>query len=317
MGPECSFGIREVNEIITRLLSIGQPEKALPKTVRDTEIISLCLKAREIFRSQTVLIEIKAPVRVCGDTHGQYSDLLRLFDRGGFPPSSNYLFLGDYVDRGKQNLETICLLLCYKIKYPLNFFLLRGNHECSTINKQYGFYEECNRRYTSGTRVWNAFQDTFDYMPLAALISDRILCMHGGISPDLKNLSQLRQISRPPDVVQPGLILDLLWADPIMESGFRPGTRGASYGFGADVLGHLLKQLNIDFVVRAHQVVQDGYEFFANRKLVTIFSAPHYCGQFDNAAAMMSVNDSLVCSFDILRPTLGRATLKTVKVEFR
>ncbi|NXS53566.1 PP1A phosphatase, partial [Brachypteracias leptosomus] len=109
----------------------------------ENEIRGLCLKSREIFLSQPILLELEAPLKICGDIHGQYYDLLRLFEYGGFPPESNYLFLGDYVDRGKQSLETICLLLAYKIKYPENFFLLRGNHECASINRIYGFYDEC------------------------------------------------------------------------------------------------------------------------------------------------------------------------------
>ncbi|TKR89506.1 hypothetical protein L596_013600 [Steinernema carpocapsae] len=307
-SAEAALGNREINDLIVRLLSIGQPDKPLTKTVKDTEIIALCSKARQVFRSQPALLELKSPIRVCGDTHGQYADLLRLFDKGGFPPLSNYLFLGDYVDRGKQNLETICLLFCYKIKYPNNFFLLRGNHECPLINRQYGFYDECVRRYSSnaGNRIWTTFQDTFDFMPLTALVSDRILCMHGGISPTLKTLTQLRQMTRPADIAKPGLAMDLLWADPIGDNGFQPGTRGASFGFGADVLAMLTRQLNIDLVARAHQVVQDGYEFFGNRKLVTIFSAPHYCGQFDNAAAVMYISEDLTCSFTILRAVIGR-----------
>ena len=111
--------------------------------LQENEIRGLCLKSREIFLSQPILLELEAPLKICGDIHGQYYDLLRLFEYGGFPPESNYLFLGDYVDRGKQSLETICLLLAYKIKYPENFFLLRGNHECASINRIYGFYDEC------------------------------------------------------------------------------------------------------------------------------------------------------------------------------
>ena len=116
------------------------------------EIRGLCVKSREIFLSQPILLELEAPLRICGDTHGQYYDLLRMFEYGGFPPESNYLFLGDYVDRGKQSLETICLLLAYKIKYPENFFLLRGNHECASINRIYGFYDECNPPLPNASR---------------------------------------------------------------------------------------------------------------------------------------------------------------------
>ncbi|KAK0412752.1 hypothetical protein QR680_006385 [Steinernema hermaphroditum] len=306
MDKENGFlGANEVNDLIIRLLSVGQPEKQLTKTVTESELILLSLTAREVFKSQPVFLELNGPLKVCGDTHGQYTDLLRIFDKGGFPPLSNYLFLGDYVDRGKQNLENICLLLCYKIKYPQNFFLLRGNHECSLVNRHYGFYEECTRRYRSGQKVWLSFQDTFEQMPLAALIGERILCMHGGISPHLKSINQLREIPRPPDVMSSGLPTDLLWADPISDSGFQNGARGTSFGFGADVLAQTMKMLDIDLVARAHQVVQDGYEFFGNRKLVTVFSAPHYCGQFDNAAAIMAVSEELGCSFLILRAVIG------------
>ena len=121
-----------------------------------------------------------------GDVHGQYYDLLRIFEYGGFPPEANYLFLGDYIDRGKQSIETIALLLCYKIKYPENFFMLRGNHECAQINRIYGFYDECKRRYS--IRLWRVFSDVFNCLPVAALVDEKIFCMHGGLSPELKNL---------------------------------------------------------------------------------------------------------------------------------
>ncbi|KAI7751266.1 hypothetical protein M8C21_021465, partial [Ambrosia artemisiifolia] len=235
------------------------------------------------------------------DIHGQYGDLLRLFEYGGFPPESNYLFLGDYVDRGKQSLETICLLLAYKIKYPENFFLLRGNHECASINRIYGFYDECKRRFN--VRLWKTFTECFNCLPVAALIDDKILCMHGGLSPDLTNLDQIRNLPRPTDVPDSGLLCDLLWSDPSRDvKGWGMNDRGVSYTFGADKVAEFLMQHDMDLVCRAHQVVEDGYEFFADRQLVTIFSAPNYCGEFDNAGTMMSVDESLMCSFQILKP---------------
>ncbi|KAI6204407.1 Serine/threonine-protein phosphatase [Aphelenchoides besseyi] len=304
-APAAVAGIRvDLDELICKLLNVGSPGCSLTKTVKEAELMQLCQLAREVFLAQGSLIELEAPVRICGDTHGQYSDLLRLFDRGGFPPAVNYLFLGDYVDRGRQNLETIGLLFCYKVKYPENFFLLRGNHECSAINRVYGFFEECNRRYQS-VRLWQAFQDAFNTMPFTGLVGGKILCMHGGLSPQLKNLDQLRSISRPIDPPNPSLHIDLLWSDPDQYTkGWQSNTRGVSYVFGPD--------LDLDLIARAHQVVQDGYEFFANRKLVTIFSAPHYCGQFDNAAAMMMVDETLTCSFAIFRPTAKPIRLTTL-----
>ncbi|KAI6208965.1 Serine/threonine-protein phosphatase [Aphelenchoides besseyi] len=198
------------------------------------------------------------------------------------------------------------------VKYPENFFLLRGNHECSAINRVYGFFEECNRRYQS-VRLWQAFQDAFNTMPFTGLVGGKILCMHGGLSPQLKNLDQLRSISRPIDPPNPSLHIDLLWSDPDQYTkGWQSNTRGVSYVFGPDVVVDMLQKLDLDLIARAHQVVQDGYEFFANRKLVTIFSAPHYCGQFDNAAAMMMVDETLTCSFAIFRPTAKPVRLTTL-----
>jgi serine/threonine-protein phosphatase PP1 catalytic subunit len=128
--------------------------------------------------------------------------LIRLFELGGFPPEANYLFLGDYVDRGKFSIETICLLFAFKIKYPENFFLLRGNHECSTINKLYGFYDECKKRYN--IKLWKLFGDCFNCLPILAVIDDKIICMHGGLSPDLNNLDQIHKVKRPVDIPDTG-----------------------------------------------------------------------------------------------------------------
>ena len=266
----------------------------------ETEIKYLITKSKEIFMSQPTFLELESPISVCGDTHGQYPDLLKLFEAGGFPPEANYLFLGDYVDRGKYSLETICLLLAYKIKYDENFFLLRGNHECASINRIYGFYDECKKRYN--LKIWKAFIDVFNCLPIAASIDDKILLMHGGLSPELKNVEQLKKIMRPTDVPEEGLLCDLLWSDPDINcDGWGPNDRGVSVVFNENVLKKFLEKNDLDLICRAHQVVEEGYEFFGDRELVTVFSAPNYCGEFDNAGAMMVIDENLMCSFKVIK----------------
>ncbi|KAJ0407784.1 hypothetical protein ATCC90586_003286 [Pythium insidiosum] len=292
---------RELDAIIDKLLSVRNAQPGEQVTLSESEIRGLCLHAREVFLKQPMLLEIEAPIKICGDLHGQYFDLLRLFEFGGFPPESNYLFLGDYVDRGCQSLETICLLFAYKIKYPNNVFILRGNHEDPNINKTYGFFDECKRRLS--VKIWKTFTDCFECLPVAALVDTKILCMHGGLSPELSHLDQIRRLPRPTEVPDSGLLSDLLWADPDKTTlGWGVNSRGISYTFGSDIVRQFLRRHDLDLICRAHQVVEDGYEFFANRQLVTVFSAPNYCGEYDNAGAMMSVDENLMCSFQILRP---------------
>ncbi|KAG2695241.1 hypothetical protein I3760_07G005900, partial [Carya illinoinensis] len=277
-----------LDDIINRLLGYRQVRAGRQVQLMETEIRQLCTVSREIFLQQPNLLEVEAPIKICGDIHGQYPDLLRPFEYGGFPPNANYLFLGDYVDRGKQSLETICLLLAYKIKYLENFFLLRGNHECASMNQRYGFYDECKRRFN--TRLWKVFTNCFNCLPVAALIDKKIIVLTW-------------ELPRPSDVPDSGLLCDLLWSDPDGDvKGWATNDRGVSYTFGADSVSEFLMKNDMDLVCRAHQVVEDGYEFFADRQLVTIFSAPNYCGEFDNAGAMMSVDENLTCSFQILKP---------------
>ncbi|CAK9069983.1 unnamed protein product [Durusdinium trenchii] len=187
------------------------------------------------------------------------------------------------------------------VKFTDNFFLLRGNHECASINRIYGFYDECKRRYS--IRLWKTFTDCFNCLPVSAVIEDKIVCMHGGLSPELGAPGQINRVIRPTDVPDTGLLCDLLWSDPEKEiSGWGENDRGVSFTFGPDVVHGFLRKHNLDLVCRAHQVVEDGYEFFACRALVTLFSAPNYCGEFDNSAAIMTVDDRLCCAFQILRP---------------
>ena len=288
-SPRVGFGgpkSLDIDEMINRLLDTGYTTKVTKAVcLKNAEITAICAAVRELFLSQPALIELQAPVKIVGDVHGQYTDLIRLFEMCGFPPSANFLFLGDYVDRGKQSLETILLLLCYKLKYPENFFLLRGNHECANVTRVYGFYDECKRR--CNIKIWKTFIDTFNCLPIAAIVAGKIFCVHGGLSPSLTHMDDIRQIARPTDVPDYGLLNDLLWSDPAeMESDWEANERGVSYCFGKKVIMDFLQRHDFDLVCRAHMVVEDGYEFYSDRILVTVFSAPN----------VMSQIYSLICS---------------------
>ena len=290
----------DLQKFITLLLTAQKYKVEKDIKMEEKDILAVCHMARYIFIKEHVTVDVQAPVTICGDTHGQFYDLLRLFAMGDFPPKTRYLFLGDYVDRGMQSIETIILLLAYKCLYPDKMYLLRGNHEASSINKMYGFYDECKRRYS--VKLWKVFSDCFNCMPVAALIDKKIMCMHGGLSPEMKKVSDLDKIFRPIEVPDAGMLCDLVWSDPDKNAkGWVRNERGVSYAFGKDVLKTFLKKNKLDLICRAHQVVEDGYEFFGNRKLVTIFSAPNYCGEFDNNGGMMIVNKDLICSFKILK----------------
>ena len=178
--------------------------------------------------------------------------------------------------------------------------MLRGNHECGSINRIYGFYDECKRRYS--VKLWKSFIDLFNVFPVAATIDDKIFLVHGGLSPNLQKLNQLSQLKRPTDIPEQGLLCDLVWSDP--ESGkenWRENDRGVSFTFNENALTKFLDDNDLDLVCRAHQVVEEGYEFFGDKELVTVFSAPNYCGQFDNSGAIMCVDENLMCSFKIFK----------------
>ncbi|KAF8585002.1 phosphoprotein phosphatase PPZ [Ramaria rubella] len=300
----------DIDDMIQRLLDVGYTGKVSKSVcLKNTEITAICLAAREVFLNQPTLIELSPPVKIVGDVHGQYSDLIRLFEMCGFPPSANYLFLGDYVDRGKQSLETILLLLCYKVKYPENFFLLRGNHECANVTRVYGFYDECKRR--CNIKVWKTFIDVFNCLPIAAIVASKIFCVHGGLSPSLNSMEDIRRIQRPTDVPDYGLLNDLLWSDPSDTAlDWEDNERGVSFCFGKAIINDFLGRYDMDLICRAHMVVEDGYEFWNERTLVTVFSAPNYCGEFDNYGACMSVSDDLLCAFELLKPLDGPALRK-------
>jgi serine/threonine-protein phosphatase PP1 catalytic subunit len=298
---------------------IHQTIKALLMSKDDTLPISmkamfwLIRQAKVAMENDNMLVTIHAPIHICGDIHGQYPDLLKIFNKLGYPSRQNrYLFLGDYVDRGKQSIEVISLLFCYKLLYHKDVFLLRGNHETADVSRIYGFYDECKRR--GSIKLWKAFIDVFNVMPVAGTVGlapsfnfvpdPVMLCMHGGISPSLKDYREINNIKRPCEIPEEGVLCDLVWSDPETEgptfvTGWHPNDRGVSYLFCRDVLKNFLKDNKLELICRAHQVVEDGYEFYGNRDLVTIFSAPKYCGEFDNKGGVMSVSESLKCTFTI------------------
>ncbi|KAF8560337.1 phosphoprotein phosphatase PPZ [Imleria badia] len=302
----------DIDDMIQRLLDVGYTGKVSKSLcLKNAEIAAICQAAREVFLSQPTLIELSPPVKIVGDVHGQYSDLIRLFEMCGFPPSANYLFLGDYVDRGKQSLETILLLLCYKIKYPENFFLLRGNHECANVTRVYGFYDECKRR--CNIKTWKTFIDVFNCLPIAAVVASKIFCVHGGLSPSLHSMDDIKRIQRPTDVPDYGLLNDLLWSDPSDTAlDWEDNERGVSYCFGKAVINDFLVRYDMDLICRAHMVVEDGYEFWNDRTLVTVFSAPNYCGGRDSRSDVpcYSVSEDLLCAFELLKPLDGPALRK-------
>lgn len=188
-------------------------------------------QAKEILAKESNVQEVKCPVTVCGDVHGQFHDLMELFRIGGRSPDTNYLFMGDYVDRGYYSVETVTLLVALKVRYRERITILRGNHESRQITQVYGFYDECLRKY-GNPNVWKYFTDLFDYLPLTALVDGQIFCLHGGLSPSIDTLDHIRALDRLQEVPHEGPMCDLLWSDPDDRGGWGISPRGAGYTFG-------------------------------------------------------------------------------------
>jgi len=235
-------------------------------------------------------------VTICGDIHGQFYDLKELFKVGGECPETNYLFLGDFVDRGFYSVETFLLLLALKVRYPDRITLIRGNHESRQITQVYGFYDECLRKYGS-VNVWRYCTEIFDYLSLSALIDDRVFCVHGGLSPAINTLDQIRAIDRKQEVPHDGAMCDLLWSDPEEIDGWGLSPRGAGYLFGADVVNLFNSTNKLDLICRAHQLVMEGYKLMFNDTLVTVWSAPNYCYRCGNIAAILEMDEHLNKNF--------------------
>ncbi|KAL7673172.1 hypothetical protein ACOME3_008040 [Neoechinorhynchus agilis] len=266
------------------------------KPLKEKQVKSLCDLAKEILTHESNVQEVRCPVTVCGDVHGQFHDLMELFRIGGRAPDTNYLFMGDYVDRGYYSVETVSLLVALKVRYPSRVTILRGNHESRQITQVYGFYDECLRKY-GNANVWKHFTELFDYLPLTALVENQIFCLHGGLSPSVDTLDHIRAIDRVQEVPHEGPMCDLLWSDPDDRGGWGISPRGAGYTFGQDISQTFNHQNGLSLVSRAHQLVMEGYNWCHEKNVVTVFSAPNYCYRCGNQAAIMELDDTLAYTF--------------------
>lgn len=266
------------------------------KPLAEKNVKLLCEKAKEILTKEENVQHVQAPVTVCGDVHGQFYDLMELFRMGGKAPDTDYLFMGDYVDRGYFSVETVTLLVALKVRYKHRITVTRGNHESRQITQVYGFYDECLRKYGSAN-VWKYFTDLFDYLPLTALVDNQIFCLHGGLSPSIDNLDSIRALDRVQEVPHEGPMCDLLWSDPDDRTGWGISPRGAGYTFGSDISETFNHTNGLTLISRAHQLVMEGYNWAHHRNVVTIFSAPNYCYRCGNQAAIMELDDGLRYSF--------------------
>eukprot|EP01067_Filipodium_phascolosomae_P004905 Filipodium_phascolosomae@DN2887_c0_g1_i1.p1 len=241
-----------------------------------------------------------SPVLMCGDIHGQFYDLCEMFRICGYPPHSNYVLLGDFVDRGFNSVETLQLLLVLKLRWPQHITLLRGNHESRQITQVYGFYDECMRKY-GNANPWKYCTELFDYLTVAAVVDGDVLCVHGGLSPHVRLIDQIRLIHRVMEIPHEGPFGDLVWSDPDDVDGWAINPRGAGWLFGEEVTKQFCHLNDIKLIARAHQLVQEGYRFVFDNQVVTVWSAPNYCYRCGNVAAVMKLEQGQDPNFIIFR----------------
>ena len=285
------------------------------KCLPEKDLKLLCEKAKEIFIEESNVQNVSAPVIICGDIHGQIYDLLELFKKGGDIPNSRYIFMGDYVDRGYNGVEVLELLLALKIKYPEHITLLRGNHESRQICFAYGFYEEITRKY-GNANAWEYFTDLFDYLPLAALVEGKIFCVHGGLSPYISTIDQIRLINRKMEIPREGVFCDLMWSDPDDIETWIISCRGAGWIYGWKVVDEFTHINNLELICRAHQLVMEGFKYwFEKKNLCTVWSAPNYCYRCGNKASILKISSDLsrtIDYFDFSSKSLSSAPPKTL-----
>lgn len=251
----------------------------------------ILLDVKQLFMSQPSLVEVTVAddckFTVCGDIHGQFYDLMNIFNLNGLPsPSNPYLFNGDFVDRGSFSVECIFTLFGFKLLYPEHFFMSRGNHESHSMNQMYGFDGEVKAKYTA--QMSELFSEVFNWLPLAHCLNGRVLVMHGGLfSRDSVTLDEISKIDRNRQPPEEGLMCELLWSDPQPQVGRAPSKRGVGVQFGPDVTKKFLELNTLDYIIRSHEVKNEGYEVAHDGKCITVFSAPNYCDTMGNKGAFI------------------------------
>lgn len=267
-------------------------------------VFQIILAVKNLVYDEATMVEthVKAgnKITVCGDTHGQFFDLLEIFRLNGFPSETHaYLFNGDFVDRGSWSCEIALLLYAYKWLYPKSFFLNRGNHETDDMNRMYGFEGECKAKYND--RVFKLFSESFSALPLATLIGDKYLVLHGGLFSDDKiTLDDIRKLNRhnQRQPGQSGLMMEMLWTDPQTAPGRGPSKRGVGLQFGPDVTKRFCDNNGLEAIIRSHEVRMEGYESEHNDKCVTVFSAPNYCDSTGNKGAYINIESDYKLQFN-------------------
>jgi len=274
------------NGNVDKWVEISQECKYLP----ENELKQLCDLVCDLLLEESNIQPVSTPVTVCGDIHGQFYDLEELFRCGGPPPDTNYIFMGDFVDRGYYSLETLTRLMVLKARWPDRVTLLRGNHESRQITQVYGFYDECQNKY-GNCNAWRYCCKVFDLLTVAALIDQQVLCVHGGLSPDIRSLDQIRLIERNQEIPHKGAFCDLVWSDPEEVDNWAVSPRGAGWLFGPTVTAEFISNNNLKLICRAHQLVHEGYKYMFNDSLVTVWSAPNYCYRCGNVASILQFSD--------------------------
>ncbi|PVU91922.1 hypothetical protein BB561_004120 [Smittium simulii] len=322
-GTEVSTKERVVKSVILPITTKPSDielydEKSLPKLpflkdfffregrLTEKQAADIINGAMAIFREEPNLLSVGAPITVCGDVHGQFYDLLKLFDIGGDPADINYLFMGDYVDRGYFSIEILLYMFAHKLRYPTTFFMLRGNHECRHLTDYFTFRQECTYKYSEA--IYNLCVDSFQTMPIACVVNNQFLCVHGGLSPELHTLDDFKQIDRFREPPTHGLLCDLLWSDPVEDFGHEKkkspflnnNARGCSFFYTYNAVSSFLEKNNLLSLIRAHEAQDAGYRMYRKSKktgfpaVITLFSAPDYLDVYKNKGAVLKYADNVM-----------------------